>query len=150
MRVKDGDDMKETAVEEGDGTVERSVFEEASDMPRGAKGSGNGKGKFSRGKWVNQQNIVKLLVSLVGLGGGIYFSYREFLREDVTATIRKTAKGITNSHGKHLPRLPLPSQERCCGTHTSNDKQLVWSLPANNCCVWPSWLWEINSSANCH
>ena len=45
MRVKEGDETKETAVEKvGDGTVERSVFEEASDMPRGAKGSGNGKG----------------------------------------------------------------------------------------------------------
>lgn len=30
MRVKEGDETKETAVEkEGDGTVERSVFEEA-------------------------------------------------------------------------------------------------------------------------
>ena len=73
MRVKEGDETKETAVEkEGDRTVECSVFEEASDMPRGAKGSGNGKGKFSRGKWANHQNIVKLLVSLVGLGGDLF------------------------------------------------------------------------------
>ena len=33
MRVKEGDETKETAVEkEGDGTVERSVFEEAQQL----------------------------------------------------------------------------------------------------------------------
>ena len=112
MRVKEGDETKETAVKkEGDGTVERSVFEEASDMPRGAKGSGNSKGKFSQGKWVNQQNIVKLLVSLVGLGGGIYFSYRKFLREDVTPTIRRTARAITNLPNESIPDYYLPRKD---------------------------------------
>ena len=75
MRVKK-DETKETAVEkEGDGTVECSVLQQLySDMPRGAEGSGNGKGNR---KWANLQNISKLLVSLVGLGG-IYFTYLEF------------------------------------------------------------------------
>ena len=61
---------------------------------------------------MNLQNIRKLLVSLVGLGG-IYFTYLEFLREDVTATIRTTAKAITNSHVSlspdyyYLPRIDV-------------------------------------------
>ena len=112
MRVKEGDETKETAVEkEGDGTVERSVFEETSDIPRGAKGSGNGKGKFSRGKWANQQNIVKLLVSLVGLVGG---------GESILAT--------ANSYVK-TSLLQSEKPQRALQTHTKASPQTTTTFP---------------------
>ena len=104
MRVKEGDETKETAMEkEGDGTVERSVFEEASDMPRGAKGSGNGKGKFSRGKWANQQNIVKLLVSLVGLGGGSILATANSYMKTSLLQSEKPQRAL-QTHTKASPR----------------------------------------------
>ena len=76
---------------------DESVFQETQQLPRGA--GGNGKGK---GKWPNLQNVAKLIASMVGLGG-VYLTYLEFSREDITVTICSTAKAITNSHESISP-----------------------------------------------
>ena len=44
-------------------------------------------------------------------GGGIYFSYREFLCEDVTPTIRRTARAITNLPNESIPDYYLPRKD---------------------------------------
>ena len=91
-------------MEEGEGTVKHSSVlvevqkQSYSDMPQAAEGSGNGAkyiGKFIREKCSKLKGIHKILAILGGLLGA-YFSYREFIREDVTATIRKSA-AIENS-----------------------------------------------------
>ena len=113
VRVKEGDEKEEIVVEEGEGTVKHSsVLVEAlkqsySDMPQAAEGSGNGgnyTGKFIWEKWAKLKGTHKILTILGGLLGA-YFSYH--IREDVTATIRKSAaiENLTyESIPKYIPR----------------------------------------------
>ena len=50
-------------------------------------------------KWAKLKGIHTILGALLGA----YFSYREFIREDVTATIRKTGEAIENSTNESIP-----------------------------------------------
>ena len=115
VRVKEGDEKEEIVVEEEEGTVKHSsVLVEAlkqsySDMPQAAEGSGNGGnyiGTFIWEKWAKLKGTHKILTILGGLLGA-YFSYR--IREDVTATIRKSA-AIENSTYESIPKY-IPREE---------------------------------------
>ena len=49
--------------------------------------------------------------SNAGRFGGIYFSYCEFIQEDVTATIRRTAVAIANLPHESIPDYYLPRKD---------------------------------------
>ena len=66
----------------------------------------------------------KLIATLVGLGG-IYFSYCEFIREDITAMVRRTAVAIANMPHESIPGYYIPSQERCRAKPTDSERHLV-------------------------
>ena len=130
MRVKEGDETEETVVEKkGEGTIEHiSVFEEAQKQLYSAEGSGKGENGKRTSKWANLKNIGKLLVLLVG-SGGIYFSYCEFIREDVTATIRRTAAAIANLPHKSVPDHYIPREDVVENLQTMIDTQSNDYLP---------------------
>ena len=67
-----------------------------------------------------------------GLGSllGTYFSYREFLREDVTATIRKTAAAIENLtyEYENIPEY-IPREDVVQSLQTMIETQSNYYLP---------------------
>ena len=130
MRVKEGDETEETVVEkEGEGTKEHiSVFEEAQKQLYSAEGNGKGENGIGKWKWANLKNIGKLLALLVGLGGTC-FSYCEFIREDVTTTIRRTAVAIANLPHKSIPDYYIPREDVVQNLQTMIDTQSSHYLP---------------------
>ena len=61
--------------------------------------------------------------------GGIYFSYCEFLREDVTATIRRTAGAIANLPHESIPDYYLPRKDVVQSIQTMIDSWSDHYLP---------------------
>ena len=75
-------------------------------------------------KWAKLKGIHKILATLGGLLGA-YFSYHEFIREDVTATIRKTAEAIENSTDESIPEY-IPRDAKSMDSMHASANFKVW------------------------